>query len=82
MEAFKTVLRFPWKGRVSIARATEVGGFSVRESQKIIRNLKNIQFIGADVVEVSPPFDVNNMTSLVGANIAFEILCNIIENKK
>ncbi|PPR47715.1 MAG: Guanidinopropionase [Alphaproteobacteria bacterium MarineAlpha5_Bin9] len=60
----------------------EVGGFSVRESQKIIRNLKNIQFIGADVVEVSPPFDVNNMTSLVGANIAFEILCNIIENKK
>ena len=36
---------------------------------------KNINFIGADVVEISPPFDVNNITSLVGANIAFEILC-------
>ena len=53
----------------------EVGGFNVRESQLIIRELKDINFIGADVVEVSPPFDVNNMTSLVGATIAFEILC-------
>ena len=53
----------------------EVGGFSVRESQLIIRDLKKINFIGADVVEVSPPFDLNNMTSLVGATMAFEILC-------
>tara|TARA_B100000470_G_scaffold154754_1_gene120721 strand:+ start:231 stop:1169 length:939 start_codon:yes stop_codon:yes gene_type:complete len=53
----------------------EVGGFNVREAQLIIRELNQINFIGADVVEVSPPFDVNNMTSLVGATIAFEILC-------
>jgi len=53
----------------------EVGGFNVRESQSIVRELKDINFIGADVVEVSPPFDLNNMTSLVGATIAFEILC-------
>ena len=43
----------------------------------IIRKLKDLNFIGADVVEVSPPFDVNNMTSLVGATIAFEILCTM-----
>ena len=55
----------------------EVGGFSVREAQLIIRELKRINFIGADVVEISPPFDVNNMTSLVGATIAFEILCTM-----
>jgi len=53
----------------------EVGGFNVREAQLIIRELNEINYIGADVVEVSPPFDVNNMTSLVGATIAFEILC-------
>ena len=53
----------------------EVGGFSVRESQLIIRELNKINFIVADVVEVSPPFDLNNMTSLVGATMAFEILC-------
>jgi len=55
----------------------EVGGFSVRESQLIIRALNKINFIGADVVEVSPPFDLNNMTSLVGATMAFEILCTM-----
>ena len=55
----------------------EVGGFNVREAQLIIRALNNINFIGADVVEVSPPFDVNNITSLVGATIAFEILCTM-----
>lgn len=55
----------------------EVGGFNVREAQLIIRDLKNINFIGGDVVEVSPPFDLNNMTSLVGATIAFEILCTM-----
>ena len=53
----------------------EVGGFTVRESQNILRELNEINFVGADVVEVSPPFDLNNQTSLVAANIAFEILC-------
>ena len=51
----------------------EVGGITVREAQLIIRHLNSLNLIGADVVEVSPPFDVNNMTSLVGATIAFEI---------
>ena len=55
----------------------EVGGISVREAQLIIRQLNTLNFIGADVVEVSPPFDINNMTSLVGATIAFEILCTM-----
>jgi len=55
----------------------EVGGFNVREAQLIIRELNTINFVGADVVEVSPPFDVNNMTSLVASTIAFEILCTM-----
>ena len=60
----------------------EVGGFTVRESQNILRELNGINFIGADVVEVSPPFDTNNQTSLVAANIAFEILCLITKTSK
>ncbi len=55
----------------------EVGGFSVREAQMIIRALNNLDFIGGDVVEVSPPFDLNNMTSHVAATIAFEMLCTM-----
>ncbi len=58
----------------------EVGGFNVRESQLIIRSLREMNISGADVVEVSPPFDVNNMTSLVAANIAFEILCTMTKS--
>ena len=58
----------------------EVGGFSVREAQLIIRSLKNISFVGSDIVEVSPPFDLNNMTSLVGATMAFEILCTMTKS--
>jgi guanidinopropionase len=60
----------------------ELGGFSVRESQLIIRSLNEINFIGADVVEVSPPFDINNITSLVGATMAFEILCSMTKTSK
>ena len=55
----------------------EVGGFNVREAQQIIRSLKNLSFIGGDVVEVSPPFDVKNITSHVAATIAFEMLCTM-----
>ena len=55
----------------------EVGGFDVREAQLIIREVNTINFVGADVVEVSLPFDVNNMTSLVASTIAFEILCTM-----
>lgn len=58
----------------------EVGGFDVREAQLIIRELNTINFVGADVVEVSPPFDVNNMTSLVASTIAFEILCTMTQS--
>ena len=60
----------------------EVGGFNVREAQLIIRKLNKIDFIGADVVEVSPPFDLNNMTSLAGATIAFEILCTMTKTNE
>ena len=60
----------------------EVGGFNVREAQLILRCLNKINFIGADLVEISPPFDSNNITSLVGANIAFEILCTLTNTSK
>ncbi len=55
----------------------EVGGFSVREAQLIVRSLNKLKFVGGDVVEVSPPFDVNNLTSHVAATIAFEMLCTM-----
>lgn len=53
----------------------EVGGYTVFEAQQMLRGLKGLNLIGADVVEVSPPFDVTGNTALVGATMMFEILC-------
>ncbi len=53
----------------------EVGGFTVHEAQVMVRGLKGLRFIGADIVEVSPPFDASGNTALVAATMMFEILC-------
>ena len=59
----------------------EIGGFSTFEGQRMIRGLAGLDIIGADVVEVSPPFDLSNMTSLLGATLMFELLCVIAGNR-
>ena len=53
----------------------EIGGYTPREAQQMLRGLMGLNFIGADVVEVSPPFDPSGGTALVAANLMFEILC-------
>jgi guanidinopropionase len=53
----------------------EVGGFTTREAQEMLRLLEDVNIIGADVVEVSPPFDLGDLTALAGATMMFEILC-------
>ncbi len=52
----------------------EVGGYTPAEAQKMLRGLRGIDFVGADVVEVSPPFDQSGNTALVAATLMFEIL--------
>ena len=55
----------------------EIGGFSTREAQQMIRLLEGVNIVGADVVEVSPPLDLGGMTALAGATMMFELLCVI-----
>ncbi len=57
----------------------EIGGFTTREAQEMVRLLRGVNIVGADVVEVSPPFDVGGITALVGATIMFELLCVMAE---
>jgi agmatinase len=53
----------------------EVGGLTSREALAFIRSLAGIRFGGFDVVEVSPPYDgPGQITSLLGANVAYEFL--------
>ena len=53
----------------------ELGGFTTREAQEMLRLLDGVNIVGADVVEVAPPFDIGGMTALVGATMMFELLC-------
>ncbi len=55
----------------------EIGGLTTREAQQMIRLIEGVDVVGADVVEVSPPFDVAGLTALAGATMAFELLCVI-----
>jgi guanidinopropionase len=47
----------------------------MREAIRLVRGLRGLQLVGADLVEVSPPFDVGGVTSLNGATLLYEILC-------
>lgn len=57
----------------------ESGGFTSREAIALLRGLRGLDFIGADLVEVSPPFDVGGLTALNGATIMYELLCLLAE---
>ena len=53
----------------------EIGGLSTHMAQRMVRELQGLTLIGADLVEVSPPFDPSGMTAWVGASLIFELLC-------
>ena len=53
----------------------EVGGLSTWQALEIIRGCRGLNLVGADLVEVSPPFDPSGNTALIGANFLYEMLC-------
>jgi guanidinopropionase len=57
----------------------EIGGITTREAQAMLRGLRGLAIAGADVVEVSPPFDAGGLTALTGATVMFELLCVVAE---
>ena len=57
----------------------EIGGLTSIEAQGLIRGLRGLNLVGADVVEVSPPFDSSGTTALIAATIMYEILCVLAE---
>ncbi|MDF1793577.1 MAG: agmatinase [Thalassobaculaceae bacterium] len=57
----------------------EFGGFTAFEAMQLVRGVSGVDFIGADMVEVAPPFDPSGNTALLGATILFEELCVLAE---
>lgn len=53
----------------------QVGGLSSFQILELVRCLKGQSFVGSDLVEVSPPYDNGEITSLLAANLLYEMLC-------
>jgi guanidinobutyrase len=53
----------------------EIGGLSVPQALEIIRGCRGLNVVGADLVEVAPPYDPSGNTALLGANLLYEMLC-------
>jgi agmatinase len=52
----------------------EIGGLTTREAQALLRGLKGLNLVGADLVEVAPQYDATTNTAQAGAQMLFEIL--------
>ena len=59
----------------------EIGGLTSWQMMQIIRGLVGTNLVGADLLEVSPPCDANDITSIVAAHMLFEIAGVFAANK-
>ena len=57
----------------------EAGGIAMIEALRLLRGLRGLDFVGADLVEVAPPFDPSGLTAFHGASLLFEELCLLAE---
>ncbi|KEF54462.1 agmatinase [Exophiala aquamarina CBS 119918] len=68
----------------SIAPATgtpESGGWTTREVKRFIKGLEGVRLVGADVVEVSPPYDtVAEVTSVAASDLLVDILALMVKD--
>ena len=53
----------------------EIGGLASWQAQAILRRLQGLRFVGMDLVEVAPAYDVAEITALAGATLAWEYIC-------
>jgi guanidinobutyrase len=54
----------------------EPGALTSSQAIEIIRGCWGLNLVGSDLVEVSPQYDTTGNTSLLAANLVFEMLCS------
>ena len=52
----------------------EVGGLATWQAQSIFRRLSGLLFVGMDLVEVAPAYDVSEITAVAAATMVWEYL--------
>jgi agmatinase len=55
----------------------EVGGLTPLQVQMMLRELKGLNIVGGDVVEVAPQYDPTTNTAHVAAQLLFELFALI-----
>ncbi|MDD4229189.1 MAG: agmatinase [Aminobacterium sp.] len=60
----------------------EVGGFTSYESLHMVRQLKDLNFVGMDLVEVAPCYDFGELTTYMAANVVYEFLSILAYQKE
>jgi agmatinase len=58
------------------------GGLSSREAMALLRSLSPVDFVGFDVMEVSPPYDHADITALAGATMAMTMIGLVAEKRQ
>ena len=56
----------------------EVGGPNSYQALQVVRGLSGVDIVGADLVEVSPPFDASGGTAFLAVSIMFELMCQMV----
>jgi agmatinase len=59
----------------------EAGGLTSRELLNTLRGLTGLNVVGADIVEVSPPYDHAEITGIAAAHVAYELLSVLAANR-
>jgi len=59
----------------------EAGGLTSRELLHTLRGLQGLNVVGADIVEVSPPYDHAEITGVAAAHVAYELLSVMAVNR-
>jgi len=58
----------------------EAGGLTSRELLHTLRGLAGLDIVGADIVEVSPPYDHAEITGIAASHLAYELLAVLAHN--
>ncbi len=57
------------------------GGLASWQALEFVRGLEGLNLIGMDVVEVSPPYDLSEITAIAAATVAHDWLCLLAKAK-
>ena len=60
----------------------EPGGLLPREALKLVQGIAKEGIVAMELVEVSPPYDIADITSLLGARLIVDTIATMVKNKR